>query len=79
MEPAMRKDHFEVILEDINSKLEAMAEGDQVVQKMAIQLNRVEERLGTIEFDIKSIKLVVSGHNHDIADLKSIHPNMQHS
>jgi hypothetical protein len=74
----MEKDHFEVILEDINSNLDILAEGHSMMINKLDKLDRVEERLGFIEFDIKSIKSVVSNHIHDITSLKSIHPNMKH-
>jgi polyhydroxyalkanoate synthesis regulator phasin len=60
--------HFNVLLEDQNAKLDAVLEG-QKYQATRADMNRLEQRLDALEGDAQAIKTAVTATNHDIAEL----------
>lgn len=61
-------DHFNVLLEDQNAKLDAVLEG-QKDQATRADINRLEQRLDVLESDVQTIKAAVTATNHDVAAL----------
>ena len=60
--------HFNVLLEDQNAKLDAVLEG-QKEQATRSDINRIEQRLDALEGDVQAIKTAVTATNHDVAVL----------
>lgn len=72
----MKQPHFEVILEDINGKLDAVVES---LQLLVTKVDRMDRRLSNVETEMKTFKSVLRVHNNELKELKSIHPNMRHA
>jgi len=60
--------HFSVLLEDQNAKLDAVLEG-QKDQATRADMNRLEQRLDVLESDVQTIKAAVTATNRDVAAL----------
>jgi polyhydroxyalkanoate synthesis regulator phasin len=60
--------HFNVLLEDQNAKLDVVLEG-QKDQATRADMNRLEQRLDVLESDVQTIKAAVTATNHDMAEL----------
>jgi hypothetical protein len=60
--------HFNVLMEDQNSKLDAILEG-QKDQATRADIHRIEERLDVVESDVQVIKQAVKATNGDVAAL----------
>jgi len=60
--------HFSVLMEDQNAKLDAVLEG-QKDQATRADTNRLEQRLDALESDVKTIKAAVTATNRDVAGL----------
>ncbi len=61
----MNDDYLGVLLEDIDSKLDAVLES-QSTMATALQLKAVDERLTRVEVDVKVIKRVVTEQSRDL-------------
>lgn len=62
----MKKDHFEAVLEYVNDKLDMIIEAIAPLGPMQIKMHEIDERLTRVESDVKVIKKVVTGTNHDL-------------
>ena len=60
--------HFSVLMEDQNAKLDAVLES-QKDQATRADINRLEQRLETLESDVQTIKAAVTATNRDVAGL----------
>ena len=60
--------HFSVLMEDQNAKLDAVLEG-QKDQATRADTNRLEQRLDALESDVQTIKVAVTATNRDVAGL----------
>ena len=59
---------FNVLMEDQNSKLDAILEG-QKDQATHAEIGRLEQRLDVLESDVKVTKAAVKATNRDVADV----------
>ena len=66
----MKQEYFEVVLEDINSKIDAIMEIVIPLAALPARLDRLESKVDMMAADIKVIKLVVGQHTEEIAELK---------
>jgi archaellum component FlaC len=62
--------HFSVLMEDQNGKLDAILEG-QKDQATRADIHRIEQRLDGLEADVQTIKKAVKATNHDVAGHES--------
>jgi uncharacterized protein (UPF0335 family) len=70
----MTKDHYDgAILEDIQSQIQRLAESMADVPKKVIE---IDERLKSVEADVKVIKAVVTDHEKEIQSIKK-HPKLK--
>lgn len=75
----MKKDHFEIVLEDINSKFDVLIENQDVVIKTAAKVDGIEQDVREIKLDLTILKYAIKTHENDISHLKTLHPNMSHN
>jgi DNA repair ATPase RecN len=61
--------HFSVLMEDQNAKLDAVLEAVGDMQQKVAALPRIEQRLEVLEQDMKVVKAAVTATNRDLADL----------
>ena len=61
--------HFSVLMEDQNAKLDAVLEAVGDMQKKVAVLPRIEQRLEVLEQDTKVVKAAVTATNRDLAGL----------
>ena len=61
--------HFSVLMEDQNAKLDAILEG-QKDQATRTDIHRLENRLDKLEADVEAIKMAVRATNHDVTNLE---------
>ncbi|HUD07182.1 MAG TPA: hypothetical protein VMR34_04820 [Candidatus Saccharimonadales bacterium] len=64
----MKKDHLEVLLEDIDGKMQALAEGMSLLQADSREIKKSVAHISKIEDDIKAIKAAVTDHNRVLDD-----------
>ena len=69
--------HFSVLMEDQSSKLDAVLEGINSLPTRA-NFHRLEQRLDTLERDVKVIKATVTATNRDLATLKRLPTHVAH-
>jgi len=69
--------HFSVLMEDQNSKLDAVLDGINSLPTRA-DFHRLEQRLDTLESDVKVIKATVTATNRDLATHKSLPTHVAH-
>ena len=65
------EDYSLFVLEDVQNKFDAILEGQAAMAPIPAKIEAIEERLTTIESDVKIIKLSVSDHenilkNHEV-------------
>jgi len=60
------KDHFEVLLEDIDDKLQHLAEGMSLLQTDVAQVKKGVARLSELPADIKTIKAAVTDQSRQL-------------
>jgi hypothetical protein len=60
--------HFSALMEDHNSKLDAVLEG-QKDQASRTDIDRLEQRLEALSSDVRVIKVAVTATNQDVAEL----------
>ena len=68
---------FNVLMEDQNGKLDAILEG-QKDQATRADINRLEQRLDTLESDVKVIKAAVVDVSRDLAEHKRLPAHVAH-
>lgn len=61
--------HFSVLMEDQNAKLDAVLEAVGDMQKKVAVLPRIEQHLEVLEQDMKVVKAAVTATNRDLADV----------
>jgi hypothetical protein len=69
--------HFSVLMEDQNAKLDAVLEGINSLPTRD-DFHQLEQRLDTIESDVQVIKAAVTATNHDLEKHKSLPAHMAH-
>jgi archaellum component FlaC len=57
--------HFSVLMEDQNAKLDAILEG-QKDQATRADIQRLEQRLDVLENDVQAVKAAVKDASHDL-------------
>ncbi|OGL35679.1 hypothetical protein A3F65_02015 [Candidatus Saccharibacteria bacterium RIFCSPHIGHO2_12_FULL_47_16b] len=67
---ADKTDHTDVLLEDMNSKFEAILEAVGGMQDQVKKIPKMAERLEEIEHDVTAIKLDTSLTRHDVGLIK---------
>ena len=68
-EAAQAINHFSVLIEDQNAKLDAVLEYVSEVPKMAARLDRIGQKVDKLEQDMTVVKAMVSAPNRDGAAL----------
>jgi len=68
---------FNVLMEDQNGKLDAILEG-QKDQATRADIDRVEQRLDTLESDVQVIKAAVTATNSDLKQHKILPAHAAH-
>lgn len=71
----MKKEYFEVILEDLNSKMDAVIESHLTSEK---KLTDVKDRVEELVNEMGFVKLILRDHENNISELNKIHPNFSH-
>ena len=66
-----KKGYQTVLLEEINSRLKAVAENVSDIPDMSDRLTRVEEDVKGVKDDTGVIRSVMTAHSTDIRNLKS--------
>ena len=69
--------HFSVLMEDQNGKLDAVLEGINSLPTRD-DFHRLEQRMDTLESDVKVIKAAVTSTNHDLKQHKSLPAHVAH-
>ncbi len=69
--------HFSVLMEDQNAKLDAVLEGINSLPTRD-DFHRLEQQLDTLESDVQVIKAVVTVTNRDLATHKSVPAHVAH-
>jgi hypothetical protein len=78
---ALKQNYFEIILEDINSKLDRLVEvvvgmQQQLAQKAdKTDIERLDARLGVIEYSIKQSNKTLQTHERRITRLEKAQPS----
>ena len=67
----MKKDYQIILLEEIRDQNKALLDG-QKDQATLADINRLEQRLDTLESDVKVIKAAVMDVSRDLAEHKSL-------
>jgi archaellum component FlaC len=70
--------HFSVLMEDQNSKLDAVLEAVGDMQQKVAVLPRIEQRLEVLEQDMKIVKAAVVDVSRDLEQLKSLPAHVAH-
>ena len=73
----MKKDYQIILLEEIRDQNKALLEG-QKDQATRADINRLEQRLDTLESDVKVVKAAVTATNHDLKKHKSLPAHAAH-
>ena len=61
--------HFSVLMEQQNAKLDAVLEYVGEVPKMATRLEKIERQVDKLSVDMEVVKAAVKATNRDVADL----------
>ncbi len=75
----MNREHFEVLLKDMNGKMDILIGNQGLVVRTAAKVEIIEQDLQQIKSDVVMIKYAVRGHDLDLKQLKKNHPDFQHS
>ncbi len=70
--------HFSVLMEQQNAKLDAVLEYVREVPKMARKLDRVEQDVAELKQDMKVVKAAVTATNRDLAEHKGLPAHLAH-
>jgi DNA repair ATPase RecN len=70
--------HFSVLMEGQNAKLDAVLEYVSEVPKMARKLDRVEQKVDKLERDMQVVKAAVTATNSDLKKHKSLPAHLAH-
>ncbi len=65
-----KKDRFEVLFEDINGKFDSISEGLVALQDVPQRLDRIENRLNSMEATLKIVAPTVKDHSVRITRLE---------
>lgn len=76
-EVARAINQFRALMEEQNSKLDAILEG-QKDQATRADIHRLEGRLDNLERDVKTIKAAVTATNRDLAEHKRLSADAAH-
>ncbi|MGH7866364.1 MAG: hypothetical protein ACREP9_01760 [Candidatus Dormibacteraceae bacterium] len=66
----MKKDHLEVLLEDIDDKMQRLAEGVSLIQDDMRVVKKDVSEIPEMKDDIKAIKAAVTDHSGELRDHK---------
>jgi archaellum component FlaC len=69
--------HFSVLMEDQNAKLDAILEG-QKDQATRADIHRLEQRLDGLENEMHAVKAAVKDVSHDLEQHKSLPAHVAH-
>jgi prefoldin subunit 5 len=82
----MKKDHLEVLIDDVNDKLERLTEGMSLLQSDNREIKKTVADLPEIKADIKTIKAAVTDqsrklrqHEHVIGDHENRLSGLEHA
>lgn len=75
----MKQEYFEVILEEIKSKLGFLLDGLAFMKPKVAKIDKVETDIESIRADLNIIRPVITDHSKGIRALKTIHPDMRHA
>lgn len=70
--------HFSVLMEQQNSKLDGVLEAVRDMQKKVAALPRIEQDVAELKQDVKVIKAAVGDLSRDLAKHKSLPPHVAH-
>ena len=70
--------HFSVLMEDQNAKLDAVLEAVGDMQKKVAVLPRIEQDVVELKQDMKVVKAAVTATNRDLAEHKSLPAHVAH-
>jgi hypothetical protein len=70
--------HFSVLMEDQNAKLDAVLEAVGDMQKKVAMLPHIEQDVAELKQDMKVVKVAVTATNHDLKKQKSLPANVAH-
>jgi len=70
--------HFSVLMEQQNAKLDAVLEAVRDMQKKVAVLPRVEQDVAELKQDMKVVKAAVTATNRDLAEHKSLPAHVAH-
>ncbi len=59
-----------ILLKDINHKLDAILEGQAAMAHVPLQIERLQIDMTEVKGDMRVIKIVLKDHSKDIAELK---------
>jgi len=71
----MKKEHFEILLEDVKSKLDLVLEGHQVLDG---KINNLSEELAFVKQDVAGVKQDVAGVKQEVIILKHEVADVRH-
>lgn len=67
----MEEKYVAIILERVENQYAAIQEGLAILQDVPMRLDRIDDRLESLELDTNIIKLAVRDHSGDLAALKA--------
>jgi peptidoglycan hydrolase CwlO-like protein len=70
--------HFSVLMEDQNAKLDAVHEAVGDMQKKVAVLPRIEQDVAELKQDMKVVKAAVTATNHNLKTHKSLPAHAAH-
>jgi hypothetical protein len=74
-----QSDRIQVLLEDMNGKFDLIMEYVRDIPDIKTRLTNLEKRMDKNDQDHEVMLALLKVDGRDIAQLKHIHPNMQHS
>ncbi len=70
--------HFSVLMEQQNAKLDAVLEYVAEMPKVVNRLGRIEQDVAELKQDMKVVKAAVTATNRDLAEHKSLPAHVAH-
>ncbi|MBI4101014.1 hypothetical protein HY441_00895 [Candidatus Microgenomates bacterium] len=64
-------DRVQALLEDYNSKMDAILEYVKDIPAMKTKIDNIEARVGSIDEKLAALEVIVKEHSADIAELKA--------
>ena len=71
-------DHFSVLMEDQNGKLDAVLEAVRDMQQKVAVLPAMQQDIAELKQDVSVIKAAVKATNRDLAEHKSLQAHVAH-